>query len=46
MIEDGLIIVPFFVIAVIIIAIIDMRKPLNNAKDDDDIDEFTDQFTI
>ena len=47
MIEDGLIfIIPFFVIIAVITTIIDMRKPLNNAKDDDDIDDFTDQFTI
>ena len=46
MIKDGLIfIIPFFVIIAVITTIIDMRKPLNNTEDDD-IDDFTDQFTI
>ena len=44
MIKDGLIfIIPFFVIIAVITTIIDMRKPLNNAEDDD-FDEHTDQF--
>ena len=46
MIKDGLIfIIPFFVIIAVITTIIDMRKRPNNIEDDD-IDDFTDQYTI